>query len=81
MSRKGNAYDNAVVESIFDNLKDELVHHRGFATREEARAEIFDDMELFYNRRRAHATLQYLSPVDSEDSRRVLQTNCPGSPG
>jgi hypothetical protein len=38
-------------------------------------------MELFYNRRRAHATLQYLSPVDSEDSRRVLQTNCPGSPG
>lgn len=57
MSRKGNA----VVESFFGNLQNELVHHRSFATREEARAEIFDYMELFYSRHRAHATLQYWS--------------------
>lgn len=81
MSRKGNAYDNAVVESFFGNLKNELVHHRDFATREEARSEIFDYMELFYNRRRAHATLQYMSPVDYEDSHRVTESNCPGNPG
>ena len=81
MSRKGNAYDNAVVESFFGNLKNELVPHRNYATREDARAEIFDYMELFYNRRRAHATLQYMSPVDYEDSHRVTETNCPGNPG
>jgi putative transposase len=81
MSRKGNAYDNAVVESFSGNLKNELVHHRSFATREEARAEIFYYMELFYNRRRAHATLQYMSPADYEDSHRVTETNCPGNPG
>src|SRR5262249_34216652 len=81
MSRKGNAYDNAVVESFFGNLKNDLVHHRSFATREEARAEIFDYMELFYNRRRAHATLQYMSPVDYEDSHRVTESNCPENPG
>lgn len=81
MSRKGNAYDNAVVESFFGNLKNEYVHHRSFDTREQARAEIFDYMELFYNRHHAHAALQYMSPVDYEDSHRVTKTNCPENSG
>ncbi|MEQ1756037.1 MAG: IS3 family transposase [Micropepsaceae bacterium] len=68
MSRKGNCYDNAVVESFFSNLKNELTHHRHFFSREEARAAIFDYIELFYNRHRAHATLQYQSPVEYERS-------------
>lgn len=73
MSRKGNCYDNAVVESFFGNLKNELVHHRRFLSREEARATIFDYIELFYNRQRAHATLRYLSPVDYETTAVVLK--------
>jgi transposase InsO family protein len=81
MSRKGNAYDNAVVESFFGNLKNELVHHRVFATREQARAEIFDYIEIFYNRQRAHASLQYVSPVDYENSMPVLEKICPENPG
>lgn len=81
MSRKGNAYDNAVVESFFGNLKNELIHHRIFATREQARAEIFDYIELFYNRHRAHATLQYMSPVDYENARRVTDSIRPENPG
>lgn len=71
MSRKGNCYDNAVVESFFGNLKNEMVHHRRFFTREEARAAIFDYIELFYNRSRAHATLHFVSPVEYERSNRV----------
>lgn len=81
MSRKGNAYDNAVVESFFGNLKNELVHHCAFATREQARAEIFDYIEIFYNRQRAHATLQYMSPADYENLPVVLENNCPENPG
>ena len=81
MSRKGNAYDNAVVESFFGNLKNELVHHRTFATRDQARSEIFDYIEIFYNRQRAHASLQYVSPVDYENSRRVTDSIRPENPG
>jgi putative transposase len=81
MSRKGNAYDNAVVESFFGNLKNELVHHRTFATRDQARAEIFDYIEVFYNRQRAHATLQYMSPVDYENARRAIDSIRPENPG
>lgn len=81
MSRKGNAYDNAVVESFFGNLKNELVHHRRFMTREQARAEIFDYIEIFYNRQRAHATLQYSSPVNYENSNQRLKTIRPENPG
>jgi transposase InsO family protein len=69
MSRKGNCYDNAVVESFFGNLKNELVHHHRFLTRDEARAAIFDYIEVFYNRHRAHATLQFMSPVEYERSK------------
>ena len=66
MSRKGNAYDNAVAESFFSNLKNELVHHCDFANREEARSAIFDYIECFYNRQRLHQTLGYVSPARFE---------------
>ena len=80
-SRKGNAYDNAVVESFFSNLKNELVNHCKFAMREQAGAEIFDYIEIFYNRQRAHATLQYMSPVEYEALRPVSEYDCPENPG
>jgi putative transposase len=57
MSRKGNCYDTAVAESFFSTLKNDLVHERDYQTREEARAEIFEFMEVFYNRQRLHQTL------------------------
>lgn len=66
MSRRGNCYDNAVAESFFSTLKNELVHHRDFHTRDEARAAIFEYIEVFYNRQRRHQTLGYLSPFQFE---------------
>ncbi len=66
MSRKGNCYDNAVVESFFSTLKNELVHHVVFLTRSAARKSIFEFIEVFYNRRRRHSSLGYLSPIDYE---------------
>ena len=66
MSRKGNCYDNAVVESFFSTLKNELVHERDYHSREEAQAEIFEFIEVFYNRQRLHQTLGYVSPVQFE---------------
>jgi putative transposase len=69
MSGRGNCYDNAVAESFFSNLKNELVHHCDFATREQARAAIFDYIEVFYNRSRRHQTLGYLSPMEFEKQR------------
>jgi putative transposase len=81
MSRRGNCYDNAVVESFFSNLKNELIHHRRFTSRQEARAEIFDYIELFYNRRRAHSSLRYLSPAEYENVNRVALQTCPGNQG
>jgi putative transposase len=66
MSSKGNCYDNACAESFFSSLKNELVHFRTFNTREEAKAAIFDYIEIFYNRQRLHQTLGYLSPVEFE---------------
>jgi len=71
MSGRGNCYDNAVAESFFSNLKNELVHHCDFHTREAARAAIFDYIEVFYNRQRRHQTLGYLSPVQFEQQRLV----------
>lgn len=62
MSRKGNCWDNAVAESFFSTLKMELVYLTEFATRTEARAAIFDYIEIFYNRERRHSSLGYLSP-------------------
>ncbi len=66
MGAKGSALDNAVAESFFSNLKNELVYHCVFATRQAARMAIFDYIELFYNRRRLHQTLGYESPVQFE---------------
>jgi transposase InsO family protein len=66
MSRKGNCYDNAVVESFFSTLKNELVHDQDFWTREAAQAAVFEFIEVFYNRQRLHQTLGYVSPVQFE---------------
>jgi putative transposase len=71
MSRRGNCYDNAVAESFFSTLKNELVHHCDFQTRDEARAAIFEYIEIFYNRQRRHQTLGYLSPVQFEQQANV----------
>jgi transposase InsO family protein len=62
MSRKGNCYDNAVMESFWGTLKTELVYHEKYATREQARRSIFEYIEVFYNRVRRHSSLGYLSP-------------------
>jgi transposase InsO family protein len=67
MSRKGDCYDNAVVESFFSNLKNELTWHCRYQNRDEARAAIFDYIEVFYNRQRLHQTLDYVSPVRYEE--------------
>ena len=66
MSRKGNCYDNAFIESFWSTLKLELVYRREFTSRREARSAIFDYIEMFYNRQRAHSALGCLSPVDFE---------------
>lgn len=63
MSRKGNCWDNAPTESFFNSLKNERVHGTRYATREEAIADLFDYIEVFYNRSRRHSTLGYHSPV------------------
>lgn len=67
MSRKGNCYDNAAVESFFHSLKVEQVHHDDYRTRQEARSVIFDYIEVFYNRQRKHSYLGYQSPVHYEE--------------
>ncbi len=66
MSRKGNCWDNAPMESFFHTLKVELVHHRDYATREEARQDITDYIERFYNWRRLHSSLGYVTPAEYE---------------
>ncbi len=63
MSRKGNCYDNAPVESFWATLKNELVHHRRYATRAEAEREIGEYIDIFYNRQRRQARLGYVSPA------------------
>lgn len=66
MSRRGNCYDNAAMESFWSTLKLELIYRRNFATRTHAKNEIFDYIEVFYNRLRSHSALNYVSPVDFE---------------
>ncbi len=66
MSRSGNAYDNAPMESFFATLKCELVHRQHYQTRQEAKQDIFEFIEVFYNRQRLHAALGYRTPVDFE---------------
>jgi putative transposase len=66
MSRKGNCYDNAPVESFFSSLKNELVHHRQFQNQADARYAIAEYIEVFYNRQRLHQALGYRSPEEFE---------------
>ena len=66
MSRTGNCYDNAVMESFFGTLKTELVHHEKYPTRAAARQSLFEYIEVFYNRQRRHSTLGYVSPHEYE---------------
>lgn len=63
MSRKGNCYDNAPMESFWGSLKNELVHHQRYATRAQAEASIREYIEIFYNRQRRHSRLGYLAPA------------------
>ena len=65
MSRKADCYDNAPMESFFQTLKTELVHHRHY-TREGARRDIFAYIEGFYNRTRRHSAIGYISPIEME---------------
>ena len=67
MSRKGECLDNAVAESFFGSLKNELVFHEDYKTRAEARQSIFEYIEVFYNRQRRHAFLNYMTPVEYEE--------------
>jgi transposase InsO family protein len=67
MSRKGNCWDNAVVESFFKTLKQEMQNDARFISREEARTQLFEYIEIFYNRKRLHSTLGYLSPTQFEE--------------
>ena len=66
MSRKGNCYDNASMESFWGTLKNELIHHRRYATRQEAMREITEYIEVFYNRQRRQRKLGYLTPAGYE---------------
>lgn len=68
MSRKGNCYDNAIVESFMHTLKVECVHQRKYQSRSEARRDIADYIENFYNTKRMHSSLDYLSPVEYEQN-------------
>jgi putative transposase len=68
MSRRGDCWDNAPMESFFASLKKELVHHENYPTRAEARASVFEYIEVFYNRVRRHSALGYLSPVEYEQA-------------
>lgn len=75
MSRKGNCWDNAPIESFFGTLKQELVHRCDFKSRTEARSAIFEWLEVWYNRARRHSALGYLSPMEFE--RRALISSAP----
>lgn len=66
MSRRGNCWDNAPMESFFASLKKELVHDEDYATRDEATASVFEYIEAFYNRVRRHSSLGYVAPAEYE---------------
>lgn len=67
MSGTGNCYDNAITETFFKTLRAELTYHETFTTRKQARAAIFEFIEVYYNRERAHSSLGYLTPQEFED--------------
>ena len=66
MSRKANCYDNAAMEAFWSTLKLELVYRQSFATMQQARAALFEYIEVFYNRQRLHSALGYQSPAQFE---------------
>jgi putative transposase len=66
MSRSGNVWDNAAMESFISSLKTERTARKTYRTRDEAKADVFDYIERFYNRKRRHSTLGYLSPMEFE---------------
>jgi putative transposase len=66
MSRRGNCHDNAVAESFFQLLKRERVKRKVYSTRNDARSDIFDYIEMFYNNKRKHGSNDLLSPVEYE---------------
>jgi len=70
MSRSGNAWDNAAMESFFSSLKTERTGRKTYRTRDEARADVFDYIERFYNLKRRHSTIGYLSPMEFEQQAR-----------
>lgn len=67
MSRRGNCWDNAAIESFFSTLKTERLGRRQYRARDELCADIFDYMERFYNPKRRHSTIGYISPVQFEN--------------
>ena len=67
MGSRGDCFDNAVAESFFATLKKELIHGRSWPSKAELRTEVFEYIELFFNRRRRHSTLGFLSPAQFED--------------
>jgi len=69
MSKKGDCYDNALMESFFGTLKEECVERQNYQTRAEARNAVFEYIEVFYNRQRIHSSLDYVSPVTYEQMR------------
>ncbi|MDH3378446.1 MAG: IS3 family transposase [Gammaproteobacteria bacterium] len=77
MSRKRNCRDNAVAESLFDNLKNELIYSRSFTNRDKAKAAIIDYIDVFYNRQRLHQSLHHTSPEEYASMADVAQINCP----
>lgn len=81
MSRKGNCYDNAVAESFFSTLKNELLAGQRYPSSDQARSAIFEYIEGFYNRQRLHATLGYQTPDAFEQRHGVSETRCPPKQG
>ena len=69
MSRKGDCYDNALMESFFGTVKEECFELQTYQTRAEARSSVFEYLEVFYNRQRRHSSLGYVSPVIYEQTR------------
>jgi len=74
MSRSGNVWDNAAMESFFSSLKTERIERKTYPTRNEARADVFDYIERFYNVTRRHSTVGYVSPVQITPRNEHLQS-------
>ena len=67
MSRKGNCWDNSVVESFFNTIKTELIYHEKYLTKASAKQSIFQYIEVYYNRIRRHSTIGLIAPMEFEN--------------